>query len=94
MILDKILNLPNGARFYKCDLHTHTPADSRFNCEGWSIQTKEEKLAFACELVHYAHQVRGLDILGVTDHNDVSWLPYIQEVAEEAGIIVFPWLEL
>jgi hypothetical protein len=94
MILDKILNLPNGARFYKCDLHTHTPADSRFNCEGWSIQTKEEKRAFACELVHYAHQVRGLDILGVTDHNDVSWLPYIQEVAEEAGIIVFPGLEL
>lgn len=94
MILDKILNLPNGARFYKSDLHTHTPADSRFNCEGWSIQTEEEKRAFARELMRHARQVRGLDILGVTDHNDVSWLSYIQEAAEEVEVIVFPGLEL
>ena len=94
MTLDKILNLPNGARFYKCDLHTHTPADSRFNCEGWPVQTDEEKLAFARELVRYARQMRGLDILGVTDHNDVSWLPYVQEAAEEVELVVFPGLEL
>ena len=93
MILDKIVNLPNGARFYKCDLHTHTPADGRFNCEGWPVETEEEKQAFARKLVRYA-QMRGLDILGVTSHNDVSWLPYVQEAAEEVGLIVFPGLEL
>jgi PHP family Zn ribbon phosphoesterase len=93
-MLNEILGLPKGARFYKCDLHTHTPADKRFNCERWSVQTEEEKRAFARELVRYAHEVRGLDILGVTDHNDVSWLPYIQEAAEEVGLIVFPGVEL
>jgi len=93
-MLDEILTLPNGARFYRCDLHTHTPADKRFNCEGWPIRTEEEKRAFARELVRYAREVRGLDILGVTEHNDVTWLSYIQEAGEEAGLIVFPGVEL
>jgi PHP family Zn ribbon phosphoesterase len=94
MMLDQILALPNGARFYKCDLHTHTPKDGRFNCGGWPVQTKEEKQAFARELVRYARQMRALDILGVTEHNDVSWLPYIQEAAEEVELIVFSGVEL
>ncbi len=82
-MLDEILGMPSGARFYKCDLHMHTPADRRFNCEGWSIQTDEEKRAFARELVRCARQDRGLDILAVTEHNDVSWLSYIQGAAEQ-----------
>ncbi|GAB4537680.1 MAG: hypothetical protein Kow0063_24780 [Anaerolineae bacterium] len=93
-MLDEILSLANGARFYKCDLHTHTPVDRRFNCEGWPIQTDEEKRAFARELVRRARQDRGLDILAVTEHNDVSWLPYIQEAAEWEDLIVFPGVEL
>ena len=52
-MLDEILALPNGARFYKCDLHTHTPFDSRFHCAGWPVETEEQKRAFARELVRY-----------------------------------------
>jgi hypothetical protein len=93
-MLDQILSLPDGARFYKCDLHTHTPVDGRFNCEGWPVRTEDEKRAFARELVRHARHVRGLDILAITEHNDVSWLPYIQEAAEGKEVVVFPGVEL
>ncbi|NPA72100.1 MAG: hypothetical protein GXO35_04650 [Gammaproteobacteria bacterium] len=93
-MLKQIMSLPNGARFYKCDLHTHTPFDNRFNCEGWPVDTEEQKLAFAKELVKHVRQEHHLDILGVTEHNDVSWLPYIQDAAKEDDLIIFPGVEL
>ncbi|MCP4427283.1 MAG: hypothetical protein GY803_22570 [Chloroflexi bacterium] len=81
-MLKKILDLPNGARFYKCDLHTHTPFDKRFKGGKWHFETEEQKHAFAQELVRYAREDRELNILGVTEHNNVSWLPYIQEATK------------
>mgnify|MGYP001017853233 CR=1 FL=1 len=93
-MLDDIVGLPNGARFYRCDLHTHTPMDKRFHSDGWPLDTEDQKRAFARHLVRHVRVERGLDILGVTEHNDVTWLPYIQEAAAEVGLIVFPGVEI
>lgn len=93
-LLEKILNLPNGACFYKCDLHTHTPMDNRFKCGNQPLETEEQKQAFARKLMRYVREDCRLDILGVTEHNDVSWLSYIQKAAEEENVILFPGVEL
>ncbi len=93
-LLDHLLQLPSGARFYRADLHNHTPADSAFHCDGYSIDTEDQKRAFARAYVRFARETQGLEIIGITDHNDVSWLPFIQEAAQEVGLVVFPGVEL
>ncbi len=69
--LDQILKLSNGARFYRIDLHNHTPADRSFHCKDFSLITDEEKETFAQEYVRFAKEEQGLDIIGITDHNDI-----------------------
>lgn len=104
-MLDDILKLPNGARFYRADLHNHTPRDTAFHCGGLSVDTDEQKQAFAREYVRFARLEQQLDIIGVTEHNDVSWLPYLQTAATELNaeleqqakperLIVMPGVEL
>src|SRR3972149_2612430 len=83
MMLDDLLKSPNGARFYRADLHNHTPHDAAFHCGGLNVDTEEQKRAFGREYVRFARLVQGLDIIGVTEHNDVEWLPYIQAAAAE-----------
>ncbi len=104
-MLDDILKLPNGARFYRADLHNHTPRDPAFHCGGLPVDTDEQRRSFAREYVRYARLEQQLDIIGVTEHNDVSWLPYLQTAAIELNaeleqqakperLIVMPGVEL
>lgn len=104
-MLDDILRLPNGARFYRADLHNHTPRDSAFHCGTLAVDTEEQKQAFARAYVRFARMDQNLDIIGVTEHNDVLWLPYIQTAAAELNaeleqlgkserLIVMPGVEL
>lgn len=93
-LLSGVLDLPNGARFYRVDLHNHTPFDKHFQCGGYPIDTDEQKCAFAECYVGFLKEEQGIDIVGITEHNDVSWLPYIQKAAQDAELIVFPGVEL
>ena len=96
-MLNDILRLPNGARFYRADLHNHTPADPAFHCGRYNIHDDEAKRMLAREYIRFAREVQGLDILGITDHNDVSWIGYLQEAADELypnQLIIFPGVEL
>ncbi len=104
-MLDDILRLSNGARFYRADLHNHTPRDPAFHCGTLAVDTDEQKQAFARAYVRFARMDRNLDIIGVTEHNDVLWLPYIQTAAAELNaeleqqgkperLIVMPGVEL
>ena len=93
-MLAKLLQLPNGAHFYRTDLHNHTPFDPAFHCAGWPVDTEDQKRAFAREYIRFAKDEQRLDIIAITDHNDVSWLPYIQEAAREIDLTVFPGVEL
>lgn len=93
-LLNSVLELPNGARFYRVDLHNHTPFDEIFHCGGLSVNSEEEKMAFAEAYTRFLKEEQGIEIVGVTEHNDVSWLTYIQEAAKKIDLTVFPGVEL
>ncbi len=104
-MISDVLKLHNGARFYRADLHNHTPRDAAFHCGQMPIDTEEQKLAFAREYVRFARLTQHLDIIGITEHNDVAWLPYIQQAADDLNkeleqqgsqerLIVMPGAEL
>lgn len=72
-----------GTKWYKCDLHVHTPAskcfyDTAVTPEQWVKAAKE----------------KGLDCVGVTDHNSAEWIESIQEEAKTQGLHIFPGVEL
>ena len=93
-LLEQLSGIPNGARFYRVDLHNHTPRDPAFCCGDRSIDSEQDKQAFALAYVRFAKEEQSLDVLGVTEHNDVEWMPYIQNAAEAVGLTVFPGVEL
>jgi len=90
----QILKKPNGARFYWADLHIHTPAWHNFNLPS-GVNTSDEKWKreFAVEYIKKA-QEENITILGITEHNDVSWVDYIKDAAQGTEIKVFPGFEI
>jgi energy-coupling factor transporter ATP-binding protein EcfA2 len=87
-----------GMRWLKCDLHMHTPADTR----NWTGErTVEGEEADAAKAFANACHQAGLDIVGITDHNFLSkgFLPNLQaafdEIEREFGhkITLFPGFE-
>lgn len=72
-----------GTKWYKCDLHLHTPASKCF--EDKSI-TPEQWVQAAIE--------KGLDCVAITDHNSADWVDKIQGFAKDKGLWVFPGVEL
>lgn len=72
-----------GARWFKCDLHLHTPASPCF--ENTSVVAKQ--------WVEKAIE-EGLDCVAVTDHNTGDWVNAIKEAAIGTGLTVFPGVEL
>jgi ABC-type enterochelin transport system ATPase subunit len=73
----------SGARWYKCDLHLHTPASKCFlNKE----ITPEEWVNKAIEMQ--------LDCIAVTDHNTGEWIDKIKVASSGKNIIVFPGVEI
>lgn len=89
-----MLKINNGANFCLADLHIHTPSDKRFKCpEGQNPSTPEGKKAIAEEYIKTAIS-KNIKILGITEHNDVSWIDSIREAAKGKDIIVFPGVEL
>lgn len=72
-----------GNRWYKCDLHLHTPASQCF----------ADKSVTATEFIKKVKE-EGLDCIAITDHNTASWIDKIKDAAKDEGIIVFPGVEL
>lgn len=72
-----------GARWFKCDLHLHTPASKCFKHRD---VTPEQWISAAKEA--------GLDCIAVTDHNCGAWIDCIKAAAKPSGIIVFPGVEI
>ncbi|GEN58011.1 hypothetical protein GCM10012290_25520 [Halolactibacillus alkaliphilus] len=72
-----------GARWYKTDLHLHTPAskcfmDKEVTAQDWVDRCIEQ----------------GLDVVAVTDHNTGGWIDQIKEAAKDTSLIVFPGVEV
>ena len=61
----------SGARYYKCDLHMHTPVDANWRDPNTRINVEtpdDRKDEIAREYLRCCHSV-GLEVIGVTDHN-------------------------
>ena len=72
-----------GNRWYKCDLHIHTPASKCF--EDKSITPQQ----FIDRVIE-----NNIKCIAITDHNTVDWIDKIREIAKEKDIIVFPGVEV
>lgn len=72
-----------GSRWYKCDLHLHTPASKCF----------EDKTVTPEQWVHACLNA-GLQCVAVTDHNTGEWVDGVKQAAEGTGLTVFPGVEI
>lgn len=73
----------NGAKWFKCDLHLHTPASQCFT----------DKTVTAEQWVQVAIEA-GLQCVAVTDHNSGGLIDEIKTAAIGTGLVVFPGVEI
>ncbi|MDO8969563.1 MAG: hypothetical protein Q7U74_02680, partial [Saprospiraceae bacterium] len=74
-----------GARFYKTDLHIHTPASK---C--WL----GEKTPDSIERIFDQLATQGIEIVAITDHNSVESIDKAKVSGKRIGIHVFPSVEV
>jgi predicted metal-dependent phosphoesterase TrpH len=72
-----------GARYFKADLHLHSPASKDF----------QDKNASPEDFVQAA-LAKGLEIVAVTDHNSAEWVDRVRVAAKKTPLIVFPGVEV
>jgi hypothetical protein len=97
------MQMDKGAHYHSCDLQVHSPLDGRWKGKGNA--SEEERRAYAGSLVA-ACRSRGLQAIAITDHHEMSFLPYVwraaaeerhadgEPVAVDERLIVFPGMEL
>lgn len=95
--MNEMIERPNGANFYKADLHLHTPFDKNFkDRNNWFNGGDREKREFVRLYLDKVIE-KELQIISITEHNDISWVTYFQEVNKEdeyKSISIFPGLEI
>lgn len=72
-----------GTRWYKTDLHLHTPASKCFKDQE---VTPEQWVERCIE--------QGLSVVAVTDHNTGAYIDIIKEAAKNTELTVFPGVEV
>lgn len=72
-----------GNRWYKCDLHLHTPASECFIDDGVTPEIFIEEV-----------KKKGLECIAITDHNTAEWIDKIRDIAKMESIFVFPGVEI
>ena len=88
--ISKALQLPNGARFYRCALQVnphHYASTFRGTASAGDSST------YAKAVIEKAVEL-GISVLAITDHNDVSGVPQFRAAAEGRDVHVFPGFEL
>ena len=89
----------NGARWWKCDFHTHTPASNDYGKgpDQESLKEKSEK----SWLLDYMRA--GVDCVAITDHNTGTWIDRVKTALGELEsenpegyrpLYVFPGVEI
>ena len=69
----------NGARWWKCDFHTHTPASKDYG-KGQNQKALQERSPKEW-LLDYMRA--GVDCIAVTDHNTGAWIDVLRNAMEE-----------
>lgn len=87
--IEQALELPNGARFYRCALQV--------NPFGYLLTQKKttpfpDEDAYNAAIVE-ACKANGIEVIGITDHYRVNSMVGLRQAAEEVGIHVFPGFE-
>lgn len=77
-------NTSVGTRWYKCDLHLHTPASLCFKDR--NNITPEQWVQEAID--------KGLHCVAVTDHNTAEWVDKIKIATQDTLLTVFPGIEI
>ncbi|MCH8907074.1 MAG: AAA family ATPase [Candidatus Heimdallarchaeota archaeon] len=72
---------PQGLSWYSTALHVHTPASHRFN-QDFSGDLNISPEAFLTAVVE-----AGLDVIGVTDHNNCDWIDPLKEAKSNTSDI-------
>lgn len=72
-----------GNRWYKCDLHLHTPESKCFD----NKEVTPKEWVEAC-------LNKGLEVVAITDHNSGNYIDRIIEAAQGTDLTVFPGVEI
>lgn len=81
---DQAVEFP-GARFFKTDLHIHTPAS---RC--W----KGKRDSDALDLLLGRMKDQGIEVVAITDHNSVENVDQAKKLGKKFGIHVYPGVEV
>src|SRR4029077_7324779 len=84
MKIDEVLKLDRGAHFFRGDLHIHSVVGSH---------DVTDQTATPEAIVARAHQ-DGLNIIAITDHNEISVVGSAVNAGERVGLLVVPAVEL
>lgn len=82
-LLEDIEKQDNGAKFYKCDLHIHTPGSFDFS----------EKTSTSQDIIRIALE-KGLKLIAITDHNTSKFCEDVIETAKGTELCVLPGVEI
>lgn len=83
--------MSSGARYWRADLQVHTPRDGRW--PGAEPRDPQERRALARTYLQAAAD-RGIQVVGITEHHDVSWIDDLRAVAGAVGVVVLPGFEV
>ena len=89
MNLEQILAQPSGARFHKCALQVNPFAYLQRHSKPLPCSTEAEYN----QLIVSACQAAGVEVIGVTDHYRINDSLSLIQLAEQAGLKVFPGFE-
>ncbi|WP_139839416.1 PHP domain-containing protein [Halomonas sp. CSM-2] len=83
-----------GARWWKFDFHTHTPASFDYGKADVHLKTSKTPRDWLLDYI-----AKGIECVAVTDHNSGDWVDKLKEAAEILrgegnSIFVFPGIEI
>lgn len=81
-----------GARYLRADLQVHTPFDPAFKPRP-EPKAAAERRALALAYLEKAKD-RGIELVGITEHNDVSWIEELRYAARGLGLFLLPGFEV
>lgn len=88
--IDEALNLPNGTRWVKCALQVNPYGYAeQYRGESSNMSKEEYNLAMAQQCKQH-----GIEVVGITHHNNVDDVDALRTVLQEHGVTVFPGFEV
>lgn len=84
-LITKLDEADSGAKYYKADLHTHTPKSTCFDPSEMSV-TAEDIIGNAIK--------KGMGIIAITDHNTVDACESVLGACSDKNLAVFPGVEI